>query len=208
MDLGATLRIKLADAGSIIESDIVVDRETVMYWSSCAKGLPETAGEWDLSQLLIEGKPVQRSTVIAWLNAIFNMVYSKQFEHLGPFAPDPCADAAGLAQLLAFADAVGSPRGLVVAFLLQLSELKFTVTWDNIVVKLSAVGRSYWRRDNSTVLRTSWGDQSVTDCVTLPNFQARTVLIQQAAAATESVLLLAYKLQLPNCRKWSAPGLG
>ncbi|WIA18908.1 hypothetical protein OEZ85_003580 [Tetradesmus obliquus] len=58
------LNIRLAN-----ESDVLkVDAALMRACSSVARGLPAEAAEWDLSNLLIEGQPVQRSTVIRWLN--------------------------------------------------------------------------------------------------------------------------------------------
>jgi hypothetical protein len=47
----------------------------VQLFSLCAAGLPaQAAGQdavWDLSSLLIDGRPVSRATVVAWLNASY-----------------------------------------------------------------------------------------------------------------------------------------
>jgi hypothetical protein len=52
--------VKLAD-GDSLAADLVLVRAC----SSCARGLPVDAIEWDLSGLLIDGTPVQRTTVQA-----------------------------------------------------------------------------------------------------------------------------------------------
>ena len=62
-----TLRIKLAGASA---EPIIADRCTLQCYSTCARGLPAAAEEWDLSQLLIEGQPVQRGTAVAYLNSV------------------------------------------------------------------------------------------------------------------------------------------
>jgi hypothetical protein len=82
MESTATL-IKLASSNDTVDSDsvdIVADRFLLDFWSSCARGLPADAVEGDLSQLLIEGKSVERSTVVAWLNAAHQVTHLKDFE--------------------------------------------------------------------------------------------------------------------------------
>jgi hypothetical protein len=48
--------------------------------SSCAEGLPADAQEWDLSQLLVEGEPVTKGTVVAWLNSACQRILDSEFE--------------------------------------------------------------------------------------------------------------------------------
>jgi hypothetical protein len=98
---------------------LVADKLTLQCFSSCARVLPAAAEEWDLSQLLLDGQPVQRSTVVCWLNAI-----SQQCDNKPMFTDQPDSPArtmAGLAQLLAFADAVGTQEGLLAALDAQVS---------------------------------------------------------------------------------------
>jgi hypothetical protein len=49
-------------------------RHIVQLFSLCAAGLPAQPGEdavWNLSNILIDGQPVSRATVVAWLNAAY-----------------------------------------------------------------------------------------------------------------------------------------
>jgi hypothetical protein len=61
-----TLSIKLADCEAV-EADAYVLR----LFSSVARSLPQDAKEWELSNLVIDGQPETRPTVISWLNAVY-----------------------------------------------------------------------------------------------------------------------------------------
>lgn len=105
--LGETLNIKLSDTHS---QPLVADKATIQCFSSCAKGLPATAQEWDISGLLVEGQHVLRSTVVAWLNVIYNLVHFEDFEQQ---QPSILKSMTGAIAVLAFADAVGSSLGML-----------------------------------------------------------------------------------------------
>jgi hypothetical protein len=49
--------------------------QIVQLFSQCAAGLPAKQAEddtaWDLGNVLIDGQPVARATVVAWLNACY-----------------------------------------------------------------------------------------------------------------------------------------
>jgi hypothetical protein len=76
--------------------------------------MPQDSSTWDLSNLLIDGQPVSRDTVTAWLNVLYMQLEGVHF--LGS-ASVAALTATGLYQLLAFADAVGSIRGVLRACL-------------------------------------------------------------------------------------------
>lgn len=99
---------------------IIVDRTLLAAYSSCARGLPADATEWDVSQLVLLGQPVKRETVVKWLNAAYKPIHGDVYEHQHN---NPASSMSGLAQLLAFADAVGSSRGLLLAFDTDAMEL-------------------------------------------------------------------------------------
>lgn len=102
------LHIKLADAAA---SPLAADRAILYSFSSCVRGLPSASTEWDLSQLVIEGQAVERQTVVAWLNAVGNNLADDEvFEQQNE---NPARKVAGLVQLIAFADAVGSSKRLM-----------------------------------------------------------------------------------------------
>jgi len=116
MDESDVLRIKVA----AYAEPLVADRGILSCWSSCVRGLPLDAAEWDLSNLAIEGQAVERSTVVAWLNLIYKMVTAKDFERQ---EPNTAHTLRGMGQLLAFADAVGSSRGILLALDSQDAEV-------------------------------------------------------------------------------------
>jgi hypothetical protein len=60
------------------ESPILVDAALMRLCSSCAGGLPAEAATWDISNLVIDGQPVQRSTVIAWLDTCYVIMYDRR----------------------------------------------------------------------------------------------------------------------------------
>lgn len=59
---------------------------------------------------MIEGQAVERQTVVAWLNAAYNLADDEVFEQQ---KENPAGKVAGLVQLIAFADAVGSSKRLM-----------------------------------------------------------------------------------------------
>jgi hypothetical protein len=199
MESGATLRIKLASSNETDSADIVADRFLLDFWSSCARGLPADAAEWDLSQLLVEGKAVERSTVVAWLNAAHQITHLKDFEQQ---QDNPAVNMTGLVELLGFADAVGSSRGLLHACLANLSQLKCDV-------RTSSAGAYYlldpatayqWvqRMVASQVLRylAACGNPLV-QVVSADTPEQRISFMQLVLTPIESLLYLSYKLQLP-----------
>lgn len=120
------LNIKLALASNSRhqQTDVSASANILRICSSCANGLPENAEEWNISHLLVEGEPVQRSTVVAWLNCCYNRILDSDFEKQ---QQNPLTKATELAQLLAFADAVDSTRGVLAACLSRLDNLVFEV---------------------------------------------------------------------------------
>ncbi|WIA18907.1 hypothetical protein OEZ85_003579 [Tetradesmus obliquus] len=110
---------------------LVVKAALVRCCSTVAEGLPAEAAEWDLSNLLIDGQPVQRSTVIRWLNHWYMRVHNIMFDKHLPY--DEVLSAAALFQLLAFADSVGSGRGIIMACLSekQLQQMYMRIKRDD-----------------------------------------------------------------------------
>lgn len=96
------------------QTSLPADRAVLSVFSSCARNCPDDATEWDLSGLLLEGQHVQRSTVVAWLNLAYTATLGAPFEEV-PQQEDPSKTLTGLVQLLGFADALGSSRGLLLS---------------------------------------------------------------------------------------------
>jgi hypothetical protein len=77
LDLGdaPTLSIKVGSGNCITG----VSREVLNLLSSCARGLPADAAQWDLSLLLVEGQHVCKQTVLSWLNKAYLCTYGEMF---------------------------------------------------------------------------------------------------------------------------------
>jgi len=88
-------------------TDLPSYQELMRFDSTCVKGLPPT-DTWDLSSLLIEGKPVERAVVVAWLEA----VYARSLYDNGSLQQEENQQLDAVALLL-FADAVGSRRRVI-----------------------------------------------------------------------------------------------
>jgi hypothetical protein len=101
---------------------------------SCARGLPLDSSTWDLSSFLIDGHPVSRDTVTAWLNVVYTLLDNKPFEE---GTPASATNATRLYQLLAFTNAVGSRQGVLNACLAGLKELCFEVKTGDQALQLS-----------------------------------------------------------------------
>lgn len=192
------LRIKTAEPDALI---IGADRALVAACSSCARGLPADSDDiWDVSQLLLEGQPVQRQTVVAWLNRCYQLIHGSPFETQ---AADPASSIKGLTQLLSFADAVGSSRGLLLALDTDITLLAAEVRVGGTLHQLP-LDRCY---ECHQVGGTSGGGQWQLWFTTQPGLSAerltvgdaacKDALVQQVANQVEPLLYLAYKLDLP-----------
>ena len=65
------IRLKLADEADVLMADSMV----ILPLSQCARALP-SKHEWDLSNILIDGKPVTRKIVVTWLNLAYQYIHS------------------------------------------------------------------------------------------------------------------------------------
>jgi hypothetical protein len=119
--------IKLADAS------LAADFTALRACSSCARGLPVDAQEWDLSGLQVDGQPVSRATVEAWLACVDSVLAGSP---LDGSRKEQLSTATGLQQLLPFADAVGSLGGVMNACLSELKDLKLLVQVGSETIKL------------------------------------------------------------------------
>lgn len=198
IDADRMLHIKISDADRL-----QADRDILSTFSSCAKKLPDTATEWDVSGLILEGQQVQRRTVVAWLNLAY------QITHGAPYEETPLASSlhscmrkfASLAQLLAFADAdaVGTSRGLLLSMDRQSvgAPLAADVQLGQRPVCVAS-GACYFHQP---------GTRRLTFYPASANYQRYTpagndgeveAAVQQLAQQVESLLYLAYKLELKN----------
>jgi hypothetical protein len=123
--------------------NLVVDAALARLCSSRAGGLRAEAAAWDLSKLLMDGKPVQRSTVIRWLDLCYIAIHGRPFEEPN-VQEQPVLTTTQLYQLLSFADAIGSTRGLVNAAIAELDQLRIQATLNGLAVQLELSDAPVW----------------------------------------------------------------
>jgi hypothetical protein len=196
-----SLSIRLAEGGAALAAD----KPLLQVVAECARGLPgDDAAEWDLSSLLIEGQPVSRAVVVAWLHAVHMAVHDAPFAGEAQQEPPLSDSAAGLAQLLALADAVGSSRGVLRTCLPPLEQLQFRVQageqQQQQVVQLD-VGAAYWWDTSAAPQLLKVGrDHKVAseEQVTVTSEAAKAQLTQQFVRQLEALLYLAHRLELDS----------
>jgi hypothetical protein len=199
----AELRIKLAVVDEGVAADpLMVDRTILAAFSSCIRGLPSEAEEWDISEILIEGQPVQRQTVVSWLNSAYSFALDEPFDQ----DAQPERSMPGLAQLLAFADAIGSTKGLLRACLSDLVAVYAPVTVEHTEMvhmgelspgsdeqaNLSINGVYRWEGDRTDLVEVGTGSM-----LSVGSEEEERVVVQQVATQVEQLLFIAHKLQLP-----------
>jgi hypothetical protein len=184
--------IKLADGESI------ADLLTARACSSCARGLPAAAQEWDLSGIHIDGQPVERETVTAWLGCVDSLLH-----HAADNTDSTPAltTAKGLQKLLCFADAVGSIDGVLHACLGKLPDLQFAavVGEDEDTTELQTDGTVYFWKvtlHDERVISSAFGHRDIGDISAPVPKQQREQFVQAAAAQVEGLLFMAHKLHL------------
>lgn len=144
------LRIILKDAEPVVAP--LYDCRT---FSSVAKSLPDT-NEWNLSDILINGEHVKRETVLQWLSALEQLT-----EHQQPAADGQSCTVSSLYELLAFADAVGSRRGLLMACISNLPRLRLYIAVGEQQLGLAiGSGGHYFRAPHKTVTSSSHDDDT------------------------------------------------
>lgn len=186
------ISIKLADEAE----PIVAEADIVRFFALVARDLPQDADEWDLSGFLIDGEAVSRRVVVEWLNWAYQRTHETSFEEQDD-SLRPSGTVAGLYQLLAFADAVGTVKGLLSAFASQVDGLLIEAQLGSQKLKVATDGRSYFFRQGISrelVYVTPGGSYYVGPAAgteeEVQNFR------QQLASQTEQLLHIAYKLQL------------
>jgi hypothetical protein len=187
--------IKLADAS------LPADLAALRVFSSCARGLPVDAQEWDLSGLQVDGQSVSRATVEAWLACVDSVVAGSPLDLI---STPLLKTAKGLQQLLLFADAVGSVGGVLNACLSGLEDLYMPMEVGSETVNLymcnSAAG---YRVDeevpgklvlcSATLLDNTWGEIGTFSCE-----DQEVEFCQQVASQTAALLYVGHRLQLPQ----------
>lgn len=201
------------DSLTILVSDehkLVVQASLVRICSFCAAGLPAEAAEWDLRLLRMDGEPVDLATVIGWLNCVYERLQDEPFMQQDR---DVRHTVAGLTRLLAFADAVGTTRGVMAACVTQLAELhmkveipashrsvNMTVETDGRVYLFAGENPYYWDayddfRPRELACATPSRDVRPVAGISSTISQQR-VFKQRVAQQIEPLLHLAHKLEL------------
>jgi hypothetical protein len=192
-----TLQIKLADeeGRGPLQAQLLV----LLPMSQCVRSLPDKT-EWDLSSLLINGQPVNRSTVVSWLNRVYNHLRGCDYE-----AQEVQPSATSLYQLLVFADAVGSEKVLLKACVSAHAETsRFVLKLGQKEVQLSVNGMYYFASQTDQqplklygrVPPRSSGPLVTVQVGTAASLRERSAFMSQLAAQVEQLLFIAYKLQL------------
>lgn len=197
IDADRLLPIKISDSDRL-----EADRAVLSAFSSCARDLPDAAAEWDVSGLVLEGQQVQRSTVVAWLNLSYKSI------HGAPYEDTPWADSlqsfvrsfTSLAQLLAFADAVGSSRGLLLALDKEAAPLAADVQLGERPVQLKS-NESYFHHKGLRHLEFYPPYENHQRSISAGSDGEVEAAVQQLAQQVEPLLYLAYKLELENIQE-------
>lgn len=176
IDLMATdeqIHIILRDA-----EPVIAPLHDCRAFSNVAKALPETQ-QWNLSDILIDGEHVKRETVLQWLSALEQLT-----EHVPPAEDSQTCTAAFLYELLAFADAVGSRRGLLMACISNLPalELQLAVAEQQLRLPIE-VGGFFFRQtaDDSD-------DDEIADATEAPEKADTFILCQEVLGATGAIV--------------------
>jgi hypothetical protein len=157
--------------------------------------LPAT-DEWDLSGLLVEGQPVSRATVVAWLNAACHNTYGTDYEQQ---EDSPACTFNDLYRLLLFADAVDSTRPLLKACCARLQQLQLRALLGQQQVSLKTDGTSYgFSTDGHLCTAFNATGNAAVPGLDPAASEEQQVFRQQVAAQTEQLLWLAYRLQLQS----------
>lgn len=172
---------------------LAADSFVLRAHSTCARALPADAAVWDVSGLLYEGQPFSRETVVCWLQCVCFAVHGDD-EQLQPDSINQLSTARGLAQVLSFAHAVGSFKGVCQAACSQLPQLKFVVQLPERVLELPLGGWSYFFRDRTLMQY----DLHATEQVGSPlaSVEQVSVVRQQAAKQAAALLQLGHMLHL------------
>ena len=187
-DEDEAMEIKVADSLGYILADPCV----VMAMSQCARSLP-IRDTWDLTQLIVQDRPVSRNTVIAWLNLAYNVINCCDFE-----AQTGDTTAADFSSLLSFADAVNSKKSLLDAALGKyLPDLRFHLKLGDKAVQLRT-DRIYYFNPKSALQLLEGQLASVSSLGTAASEETKSAFLSQLAGQTEHLLYISLKLRLPT----------
>jgi hypothetical protein len=157
--------------------------------------VPADATEWDVSGLLHDGQPFSRETVSCWLQCGYHTIYRTAAE-LDSDSISILSTVSGLAQVLAFANAVGSYEGLLQTACSQLQQLTFVVQLPEQVLELPVAGYTYWFNDNQLTQFNLNKAETIGDPVA--SDEQRHVVQQQVAKQAAALLQSAHVLRLQS----------
>jgi hypothetical protein len=196
----SVLQIKVSD-----DITLDTDRFVVSAFSSCLRDLPGDAAVWDVSGLVLEGQQVEREIVVAWLDLAYQSINGQPFESIDPMElnedrePGVTDSMLGLVQLLAFSDAVGSSRGLLLALDKEAAAAQPALFADfgDKTLELDP-GNTYMLTSNfvgehELLMDSKWMHKAV---IATGSREQRDSFLMQVTYQLEALLFLAYKLQL------------
>ena len=182
----------LVKLGEVVEP-ILVDPFVVQAFSQCARALP-SKDEWDLSNLLIDGQPVGRDTVVAWLNKAYSLVNSSSFECMTGSTTPSLLD---LHQLLVFADAVGTKQFLLEAIVADLDDVRISADLAGKALELR-LDRMYYFSCCALPPRFHEATTELEQRMACDFAEAdKPAFLSQVVAQVEPLLYMSLKLQLP-----------
>lgn len=144
---------------------------------------------------------MQRSTVVAWLNLAYTATLGTPFEEV-PQQDDPANTLTDLVQLLAFADALGSSRGLLLSLDARVTSLRVLVQLGETSEPLASRCPYFKSKTSPSLAFFARGDTFLSRTTAqAANPDQLEVAVQQLAQQVESLLYLACKLQLKNIQQ-------
>jgi hypothetical protein len=180
-----------------IASEEPLKADSLLVRSQCdsARGLPTAAEVWDVSGLLLDGKPFSRATVSCWLSCAHSAIHG--VEELAEQDKQQLSTVTGLTELLAFADAVGSYAALCKTACSQIQQLKFVVQLPEQTLELP-LGTYTYRFDERRGWQLVRFNLQEQDPVSEPLMSAKQQqdVQQQVAKQLSALLQLAHMLRL------------
>eukprot|EP00878_Enallax_costatus_P006924 GHUV01007256.1.p1 GENE.GHUV01007256.1~~GHUV01007256.1.p1 ORF type:complete len:369 (+),score=69.87 GHUV01007256.1:105-1109(+) len=183
------LQIKIAS-----DEYLLVDARTIRSCSDVAYALPASATVWDLSGILIEGQLLKRVTVMEWLKLVYLALLGVPYEEQ-PDQPE-IITAAGLYELLAFADSIASAPGIYRAIIndSKLQRLRIQVTAAG-PLDLLLDGREYLFRSDLVGQNANTVTLTHIDSGPMPK-DSEAVVRAQVLEQVEKLLYIGYRLKL------------
>ena len=182
------LQIRLADSDETVHAELLVLRA----FSYCARKLPDTE-VWDLSDMRIDGQPVSRNVLVAWLDCAYRAMYDRPYDTGSGSMPLTCTE---MYRLLAFADAIGSTNALVKVYLADVESLELHVKLGEQEVQLKTDGTIFYRSIAGPLNSIHFEVKSDTPVTVGPSTdEAWKQCRLEAAAQLEALLYISYKLK-------------